>query len=293
VTDAYELHDDDLALDEPVLVTMLLGWIDAGAAAASAMTVLENELAARPVATFDADTFIDYRARRPTLLLREGVNTELVWPETRLLAGRDNAGHDVLLLSGHEPDSNWKRFTDAASQLAVGLGARMMVGLGAYPFATPHSRPSRLSMTAGSVEVASSLPYLRNSVDVPAGIEAALERRFTDVGVPAVGLWAQVPHYVSNVPYPAASVALLDGLTHVAGIVTEAVATRNDAIAHRARLDELVAASSDHMTMVRQLEAAYDAEAAEMPSTGEPFGPLPSGDELAAELERFLRDQGQ
>jgi PAC2 family len=293
VTDAYELHDQDLSLDEPVLVTMLLGWIDAGGAAASAMSVLENELAARPVATFDADTFIDYRARRPTLLLREGVNTEMVWPETRLLAGRDTAGHDVLLLSGHEPDSNWRRFTDAASQLAVGLGARMMVGLGAYPYATPHSRPSRLSMTAGSAEVANSLPYLRNSVDVPAGIEAALERRFTEVGVPAVGLWAQVPHYVSNVPYPAASVALLDGLKDVAGIQTEAVAVRNDAVAHRARLDELVAASNDHMTMVRQLEAAYDAEAAERPTTGETLGPLPSGDELAAELERFLRDQGQ
>jgi hypothetical protein len=293
MTDDYTLHEKDLTLDAPVLVTMLLGWIDAGAAAASAMTVLENELAARPVATFDPDTFIDYRARRPTLLLREGVNTELIWPETRLLAGRDSAGHDVLLLSGHEPDANWRRFTDAASELAVGLGARMMVGLGAYPFATPHSRPSRLSMTAGSAEVASSLPYLRNSVDVPAGIEAALERRFTDVGVPAVGLWAQVPHYVSNVPYPAASVALLEGLKDVAGILTEGVAVRNDAVSHRARLDELVAASEDHVTMVRQLEAAYDAEAAATPATGEPFGPLPSGDELAAELERFLRDQGQ
>ena len=70
--------------------------------------MLENELAARPVATFDADTFIDYRARRPTMQLRDGVNTELVWPETRLLAGRDTAGHDVLLLTGHEPDANWR-----------------------------------------------------------------------------------------------------------------------------------------------------------------------------------------
>jgi len=111
--------------------------------------------------------------------------------------------------------------------------------------------------------------------------------------VPAVGLWAQVPHYVSNVPYPAASVALLEGLKDVAGILTEGVAVRNDAVSHRARLDELVAASEDHVTMVRQLEAAYDAEAAATPATGEPFGPLPSGDELAAELERFLRDQGQ
>ena len=287
----YELHEEP-ELDSPLLVTMLLGWIDAGASAAAAMSTLEAELAARPVATFDSDTFIDYRARRPTLQLRDGVNTGLVWPETRLLAGRDAAGHDVLLLSGHEPDANWQRFADAASKLAVDFGTRMMVGLGAYPFATPHTRPSRLSMTAATPEVAASLPYLRNSVDVPAGIEAVLERRFAGLGVPAVGLWAQVPHYVSNVPYPAASVALLEGLNGVGGIVTDAAELRNDAVALRSRLDDLVVASTEHTSMVRQLETSYDAETAGPTTPEAPLGPLPSGDELAAELERFLREQG-
>jgi hypothetical protein len=290
MTDPYLIHEQP-ELEEPVLVTMLLGWIDAGAAAATAMNVLENELAARPVATFDGDTFIDYRARRPTMMLRDGVNTELVWPDTRLLAGRDSAGHDVLLLTGHEPDSNWRLFVDRAAGMAVDLGTRMMIGLGAYPFATPHSRPSRLSITANSSEVAGTLPYLRNSIDVPAGIEAALERRFAEMGVPAVGLWAQVPHYVSNVPYPGASVALLDGLSEVAGVVTEGVALHNDAAAHRSRLDELVKQSDEHTAMVRQLETAYDAASVEPSPTGL-LGPLPTGDELAAELERFLRDQG-
>ncbi|HKA04552.1 MAG TPA: PAC2 family protein [Acidimicrobiales bacterium] len=278
-------------LDEPVLVTMLVGWIDAGAAAATAMSVLENELAARPVATFDSDTFIDYRARRPTMQLRDGVNTDLVWPDTRLMAGRDSAGHDVLLLTGHEPDSNWRLFVERATGMAVEFGTRMMVGLGAYPFATPHSRPSRLSITANSPQVAGSLPYLRNSLDVPAGIEAALERRFAEIGLPALGLWAQVPHYVSNVPYPGASVALLDGLSEVAGVQTEGVALHNDAAAHRTRLDELVKQSDEHVAMVRQLETAYDAASTEPSPTGL-LGPLPTGDELAAELERFLRDQG-
>jgi hypothetical protein len=290
VTEPVTVHDQP-ELEEPVLVTMLVGWIDAGAAAATAMSVLENELAARPVATFDGDTFIDYRARRPTMMLRDGVNTELVWPDTRLLAGRDSAGHDVLLLTGHEPDANWRLFIDRAAGMAVDLGTRMMVGLGAYPFATPHSRRSRLSITANSPEVAGSLPYLRNSIDVPAGIEAALERRFAEIGVPAVGLWAQVPHYVSNVPYPGASVALLEGLSEVAGVVTEGVALRNDAAAHGNRLDELVKQSDEHTAMVQQLEAAYDAAASE-PSPRGLLGPLPTGDELAAELERFLRDQG-
>jgi hypothetical protein len=291
MTDPFVVHEEP-ELEEPVLVTMLVGWIDAGAAAATAMTVLENELAARPVATFDADTFIDYRARRPTMVLRDGVNTDLVWPDTRLLAGRDSSGHDVLLLTGHEPDANWRLFVDKAAGMAVDLGTKMMVGLGAYPFTTPHSRPSRLSITANSAEVAGSMSYLRNSIDVPAGIEAALERRFAELGLPAVGLWAQVPHYVSNVPYPGASVALLDGLAEVAGVATEGVALRNDAVAHKTRLDELVKQSGEHVAMVRQLEEAYDASLDESSTTEGLLGPLPTGDELAAELERYLRDQG-
>jgi hypothetical protein len=290
MTTPYQVHDRP-ELDNPVLVVMCTGWIDAGAAAASAMELLERELAAKAVVTFDADTFIDYRARRPTMQLREGVNSGLVWPELRLLAGRDRAHHDVLLLAGHEPDANWHLFIDAVSGLAVDFGVRQVVGLGAYPFATPHSRPSRLSITAGSEEVAAALPYLRNSVDVPAGIEAALEERFAKMGVPAVGLWAQVPHYVANLPYPGATVALLDGLAAVAGIETEGAAVRIEATAHRRRLDELVSGSDEHQNMVRQLEAAYDAEVAQTPSMGD--GPLPTGDELAAELERYLRDQGQ
>src|SRR3954447_7946042 len=119
MTDDYTLHEKDLTLDAPVLVPMLDGWIDAGAASASAMSVLENELAVRPVATFDPDTFIDYRARRPTMRLRDGVNTELGSPDTRLLAGRDAAGHDVLLLTGHEPDANWRLFVEGAAGLAT------------------------------------------------------------------------------------------------------------------------------------------------------------------------------
>jgi hypothetical protein len=290
MTTPYQVHDRP-ELDNPVLVVMCTGWIDAGAAAASAMELLERELAAKAVVTFDGDTFIDYRARRPTMQLRDGVNTGLVWPELRLLAGRDRAHHGVLLLAGHEPDANWHLFIDAISGLAVDFGVRQLVGLGAYPFATPHSRPSRLSITAGSAEVAAALPYLRNSVDVPAGIEAALEQRFAEMGVPAVGLWAQVPHYVANLPYPGATVALLEGLTAVAGVETDATAVRIEATAHKRRLDELVSGSDEHQNMVRQLEAAYDAEAAQTPTMG--VGPLPTGDELAAELERFLRDQGQ
>jgi hypothetical protein len=166
----------------------------------------------------------------------------------------------------------------------------MAVGLGAYPYGAPHTRPSRLSITAGSEELAASLPYLKNSVDVPAGIGAALEQQFTQAGVPAVGLWAQVPHYVANLPYPGASVALLGGLHEMTGVVTEGVALRQDAEAHRQRLDGLIAQNQEHVQMLHQLESVYDTE--QSSGAAQPTRDLPTGDEIAAELERFLRDQG-
>lgn len=287
---SYTLHERP-DLDDPVLIVMLLGWIDAGSAGATTMGVLQQQLSPRRIATFDPDTFIDYRARRPLMQLRDGVNTELIWPEIRLEAGRDPSGRDVLLLSGHEPDSAWRMFTDHVTGLAGDLGVRMMIGLGAYPFAAPHTRPSRVSITAGTAELAATLPYLKNSVDVPAGIEAALERRFTDAGVPAVGLWVQVPHYVSNYPYPGASIALLDALAEVSGIAADAGPLRQESAQHRQQIDALVANSNEHVAMVRQLETAYDA--AEPSATPPLSGPLPTGDEIAAELERFLREQGR
>jgi proteasome assembly chaperone (PAC2) family protein len=294
MTEPYELHDEP-ELDSPVVVTMLTGWIDAGGAGQMAMTVLEEEWSARPIATFDADTFIDYRARRPIMELRDGVNTNLAWPSISLKAARDGADHDVLLLTGHEPDAAWLRFVDVATELCAGFGARMMVGLGAYPFAAPHTRPSRLSVSCGSEEVAATVPYLKNSVDVPAGVEAALEHGFTARGIPALGLWAQVPHYVSASAYPQASMALLGALRDVAGLHVEADLLREEADRHGRRLDELIASNDEHLAVLRQLEQAYDEEAAagELSGTSLPFSDSPTGDELAAELERFLRDQGR
>jgi hypothetical protein len=303
MTDPYQLHERP-AMVSPVVVVMLTGWIDAGGAAQMAMATLEDEWDARTIATFDGDTFIDYRARRPVLELRDGVNMQLVWPTIELKAAKDGAGRDVLLLTGHEPDSAWRRFLDAATGLSIDIGARMMVGLGAYPFATPHSRPSRISVSCSSEEVAAGLTYMKNSVDVPAGMQAALERAFAERDVPAIGLWAQVPHYVSASAYPPASVALLTGLGEVTGLSVAAVALREEALRHRARLDEAVAGNTEHVEVLRQLEQAYDEEVASEDGGGAgpgaarggpgPLytGDLPSGDELAAELERFLRDQG-
>jgi proteasome assembly chaperone (PAC2) family protein len=295
MTADYERHEPwPETAQPPVLVIMLAGWIDAGAAAATAIASADGQLSARTIATFDADTFIDYRARRPVMELRDGVNTRLVWPDLVLKYGMDARGRDVLLLTGNEPDTCWHRFSRAVVELAGEFGVRTAVALGAYPFGTPHTRPSRLSVSCSSAALAATLPYLKNSVDVPAGAAAALERALGDAGVDVVGLWAQVPHYVANMPYPGASVALLDGVTAITGVRFDLGDLRADAAAHGARLDELVAGNPEHVVMIGQLESAYDEEMRAALPAASPIvaEDIPSGDELAAELEKFLRDQG-
>jgi hypothetical protein len=289
VTDAYTLHEPLPSLDAPVMVIMLTGWIDASGAAAAAMSTVQEEWSVRPLATFDGDTFIDYRARRPTMELREGVNVRLLWSDIELHVGQDLKGHDVLTLSGPEPDSQWRKFADVVSTLAVALGVRQMVALGAYPFATPHTRDPRLSSSSPSADVVANVPYLKNSVDVPAGMGAVLEHAFTEKDVPALGIWAQVPHYVSAMSYPAATLALLIGLHDVAGLEVDAADIRQESIIQRQRLDQLVAGNDEHRAMVSQLEDLYDQAQQQTDLLG--TGYIPTGDELAAEFERFLRDQ--
>jgi hypothetical protein len=292
VTD-YRFATEVPDLHEPVLIVMLSGWIDASAAAASAMSAVETECGATPLVAFDDDVFIDYRARRPMLELRNGVNTRLVWNSPQLQVGRDPQGRDVLSLSGPEPDMAWHRFAAAIGELAGQLGVTRMVALGAYPFAAPHTRPPRLSATSPSSDALAGLPFRLNSVDVPAGMSAALERELHDRSIPSVGIWAQVPHYVASMSYPAASAALLDGLATATGITIAADDLRREAELQRQRIDQLIEANEEHQAMVAQFERMYDA-ADESTDTSTTGGlELRSGDELAAEVERFLREQGK
>lgn len=291
MTEAYHLHGTLPSLDAPVLVGNFTGWIDASGAAAAALTALDAVTEARPLATFDPDMFIDYRARRPTMELREGVSAALMWPEVVLKVGRTATGRDLLLLGGSEPDSNWQRFAAAVTELAAALGVARAVFFGAYPFACPHTRPSRLAVTSPDASLVAPLPFVRSSLDVPAGMTAVLEHALTASGVPALGLWAQVPHYLGAMAYPAASAALLEGLATVTGVVAPTSALREEARLLTTRVDGLIAGNSEHRDMVAQLEAAYDAAPVAGPGAQLVDEPLPSADELAAEVERFLRDQ--
>lgn len=278
-------------LTSPVLVVALEGWVDAGLGASAAVA---NLLASSPtvaVASFDTEELIDQRARRPIARLVDGVTTDLTWPSIRMLAGTDRIGTDVVYLVGPEPDFRWRTFVDAVVELVQRLGVRTVVGLGAFPAPTPHTRPVRLASTVPfeSSGLAGPVGFVHGTIEVPAGVQAALELSFGEAGIPAIGLWARVPHYVSAMPFPEASAALIDGLCAVTGTVFDTSSLRSAGEVSRRQVDDLIAGNADHLEMVRRLESSVDSE------EGPPFGldhDVPSGDEIAAELERFLRGEG-
>ncbi|MDE3009123.1 MAG: PAC2 family protein [Acidobacteriota bacterium] len=278
----------DPELSEPVLVVCLEGWIDAGLGASTAMSTLLETIHTDVLATFDTEYFIDQRARRPLARIVDGVTTELTWPEIQLRYGRDGDGADIIFLVGPEPDFHWSDFVDVVTDAAGRFDVRMVVGLGAFPAPTPHTRPVRVIGTAPatSLGLLAAVGSVTGELEVPAGISSALELGFSEVDVDVVTLWARVPHYVASMPYPQASAALIDGLARVAGLTLDASHLRASAEEARQRVDDLITNNPDHSTMVQRLEAAADET--EGTSLGEE---LPSGDELAAELERFLRGE--
>lgn len=286
----YELHERP-DLESPVLLVALEGWIDASGAAAQAMEAIAAQSDIVPVATFDADALLDFRARRPIVHLVDGVQRGLTWQTVELHAATAPDGSDVLLLTGVEPDHAWHAFSDAVVDLSLELGCRMLVGLGAFPAAAPHTRPVLLSTTASTEDLALQGGMVRGTLDVPGGVEAVLEHRFAALGLPAVGVWAQVPHYVAAMHYPAAAVRLVEGVNLLAGTAFSTEALTGDVAAMRSRIDELVGQNPQHASMIQQLEAAYDASLEELADQQGLSGPLPSGDELAEELQRFLREQ--
>jgi PAC2 family len=286
----YVVHERP-ELDRPVLVMAPEGWIDAGLGGGAALGTLLTTIDTTVVANFDIDQLLDHRARRPTARITNGVYEDLSWPEIELRAGHDAAGNALLVLAGPEPDHLWRAYAAALAEVAQLFDVRMLVGMGAFPAPVPHTRPATLAATATEAELANRVGVVSGTLEVPAGVLVAIERRFADAGIPAIGLWARVPHYAAAMPYPAASLLLLEGLADIAGITVDTDALREAADATRERLDELIANSAEHSALVRQLEARADAEAEPTP---EGWGDLPSGDELAAEFERFLRsEEGQ
>ena len=290
LTEIFDVHREPVVQD-PVLVVCLEGWVDAGLGATTALAALLGSGETEPVVTFNGEHFLDQRARRPVARIVNGVTTDLTWPRTVVRQGRDAEGRDILFLVGPEPDFHWRAFTDAVVGLARSWRVHLVVGLGAFPAPAPHTRPIRLAATAPteSSYLIERVGIVQGELEVPAGVMAALEVAFGQAGTPAVSLWARVPHYVAGMPFPEASAVLVEGLADIAGLTLDSTALRRAADSSRRQVDQLIAGSSEHEEMVRKLEESIDA------SEGNPMGveEVPTGDEIAAELERFLRGEEQ
>ncbi len=278
-------------LTAPVLICSLDGWIDAGYGAQAAMGSLKQQIRTNRLVAFDIDPLIDFRARRPVLQLINGINTEVRWPRLQIRHGKDAVGADVLVLTGPEPDFRWQGFTDAVMEIVEKLQVRMCVNMGAFPAPVPHTRPVTLGSTATTQDLAERIGFVESSFEIPAGVSAAIERAFAEKDLPAVGVWARVPHYVSQMLYPAASAAILDGVARVTGLVLETEELQRNARTVSAQIDALVENNPEHIEMVRQLEAQVDSDREQTITMVAEGSPLPTGDELAAELEKYLRDQ--
>ena len=262
----------------PSLVAAFDGWVDAGSAAT---TALEHLVAGAPVvARFDADVLFDYRARRPPLEIVDGRLAELTWHELVIRHARI-AERDVLVLVGAEPDYRWRAFTSAVLELTRALEVAEWISLGAIPAAVPHTRPVPIIGTEASPGLLRGdvLPGPAGVLRVPSALVSALELEVAAAGVPALGYFAQVPHYVSG-PYPTAAVELLRALGNHLGANLAVGELETDARELRTRLDTAAGLDDSTRSYVERLEAMYDEQR------------LPSGNDLISDIERFLRDQG-
>lgn len=269
---------DHADMDDPLMVVALDAWVDAGSAATSAAALLATN--ADLIAGIDTDSLYDYRSRRPTLRIDDGRPTSLEWPQLSVVHRRFMS-RDVLVLTGPEPDYRWQELSGELVMLAQDLGVSEWMTLGAIPAAVPHTRPvpvlgieSRSGLLRGGVK-----PGPEGSMQVPAAAVSVVDMAVAESGLPTLGYFAQVPHYVSG-EYPAAAVALIRAVErHIGEALTTAV-LELEARTIAARLDVAAAADDSTKSYVRRLEEMVDEAR------------LPSGDELIGEIERFLRQRG-
>ncbi|MEU2350626.1 PAC2 family protein [Modestobacter sp. NPDC049651] len=276
-----------------VLVHDLAGEFDAAHAGALAGAHLLSSLPATLIARFDADSLVDYRGHRPRMTFSGDRYESITSPEINLYALEDDGGEPFLLLHGTEPDFAWERFTAAVRELADRLGVTSAVHLHAIPMPVPHTRPVTVTAHATRRQLIESYPVYWAEMQIPGSVGALLELRLGEVGIDAMGVAAHVPHYLAQGTYPAASLTLLEHLERLTGLHVPTEVLREAAEANRTDIDEQIGRSSENTAVVAQLEEQYDSFTSARESTGllGSAGEVPTGDELGAELERFLAEQ--
>ena len=264
-------------LRTPTMIAAFQGWNDAGGAASLAAGYLRVATDADRFAVIDPDPFIDYQQTRPTVTLLDGQVRTVEWPETEILASEDA---DVVIVIGPEPNMRWRAYTDAICELATQIGVELVVTLGALLADTPHTRPVPVSSTASDEELIARLALTRSNYEGPTGIVGVLHDACTHAGLRSASLWAATPHYISASPNPRAAVALLERLTDLVGTPGPSGELVRAASEYAVRVAAAVAEDPELAGYVEQLESAADAE--------DP----PTGEDLARDFERYLREQG-
>lgn len=276
----------DDALHDPVLVVALDGWTDAGRAGSIAAATLLEQWHHRLIGTFDPDALFDYRDRRPLLSIDGGLLGDPEWPGIDVHQLTPPEGQEVVLIHGAEPDLSWQTLCRDVVELAQAVGAKRHVGLGAVPGPVPHTRPTRVITTASREDLLDRVGLPHEQLVVPASCQVTLEAALRNAGLTTLGMWARVPHYVAG-EYPAAARTLLERFSDYIGVeldLSDVTAAANE---NQQRLDEAAGASPEIESHIEELESAYDLQVEDQPALG---GDLPTGDQIAAELQRFLRD---
>jgi hypothetical protein len=291
----YELADDLPALDGPVLIQALTGFVDAGSAIQLSRDAMLEHLDGRVLATFDLDQLLDYRSRRPPMIFVEDHWDSYDQPSLALHLLHDQLGTPFLLLTGPEPDLQWERFVAAVTGLLDRFGVSLTIGLNAIPMAVPHTRPAGVTAHATDQRLLGNRESWLQRVQVPGSVGSLLEYRLGESGRDALGFAVHVPHYLAQATYPQASETLLDSISSSTGLALPTGPLREAAKLVRDEVDKQVAEDEQAGRLVVSLEEQYDAYVRGRAGNllAEDPGPLPTAEELGAELERFLAEQSK
>jgi len=279
---------DPPALRSPMLIAAFAGWNDAAGAATTALDVVAGSLDAEQIAELDPEDFYDFQVTRPTIRLSDGQTREVDWPENVVLAApAPSAERDLVLFSGIEPNTRWRTFAGAVLEVAERLEVEMVVTLGALLADVPHSRPVPITGLASDPGLVERLGLSRSSYEGPTGIVGIIHDACRQRGLTSASLWAAVPHYVAAVPNPKAALALLRRLEAFTGVAIEASELEDAMERFETQVDRAVSSNPEIEELVRRMESEQ-ADEVEI-ETGE----MPSGDAIARDFQRFLRQRSE
>ena len=272
-------------LERPVLVAGFTGWNDAAESASVAVGALSDSWEAKQFGRFDGEEFFDFQATRPQVRLVDGVTRQIEWPENALSAASGETGErGMVLLSGPEPNFRWRSFCTAVVDLARELEVELVVTMGALLADVPHSRPVMVSANAQDPALVEGLDLSASRYEGPTGITGVLHGVCAEQGLPSVSFWASVPHYLPSVPSAPAALALLESCSNLLQVGVDTSQLEHSAESYQEQVSAAVSRDSDLAGYVRMLEERFDSQAGDARN-------LPTGDDLAEELESFLRDQ--